>query len=85
MNKPIDINALQTFEDAVAAYKKISADREKARDPEKVNEISAQIDKIFRHILNTFSTRKAHRFLSEEVPPESAMARHVGQWHLTSR
>ncbi len=85
MNKPLDMNALQTFADAVAAYEKISADREKACDPEKINEISAQINKIFRHILNTFTTRQAHRFLSEEVPPGSAMARRVGHWHLTSR
>lgn len=85
MNITLDTTALHTFEDAVAAYEQISADREEARDPEKVNELSAQIDKIFRHILKTFNTRKAHCFLSEEVPPESAVARRIGHWHLTSR
>lgn len=81
----LDITKIQTFEEAVAAYETISAEREKARDPEKLKEISAQINKIFRHILKTFNTRKAHYFLSEEVPPESAIARLVGLYHQTSR
>lgn len=80
----LDITKIQTFEEAVAAYETISAEREKARDPKKIKEISAKIDFIFRHILKTFKTRAAHCFLSEEVPPESTMARYVGHWHLTN-
>lgn len=82
MNKHLDINAPQTFEDAVAAYEKASAEREKARDPEKINEISAQIDTIFRYISKTFKTRKADTFLLETVPPESAASKHLWSYGI---
>jgi hypothetical protein len=82
MNNLLDITALNTFEDAVAAYEKISAEREQARDPEKINEISAQIDAIFRYISKTFKTRKADTFLLETAPPESAASKHLWSYGI---
>lgn len=84
MNTILDISAIHTFEDAVAAYEKISAEREKACDPAKKKEISAQIDTVFRHISKTFKTRKADTFLLETMPPESAASKHVWSYGIRS-
>lgn len=75
----LDVTAIQTLNEAIAVYEKIADEAEKAPDFKQKKEMTKQIDKLFRYILNTFVTREALRFLSEEVPPTSSVARLVGE------
>jgi hypothetical protein len=84
MNKPINTTALPTFEDAVAAYEQISAERDRARDPEKFSELSVQIDTLLRYMAKKFKTRKADTFLLERVPPKSAASKDLWSYGIRS-
>lgn len=75
----IDVTRIQTLDEAIVTYEKIADEAKKAQDPKQKKEITKQINKLFRYILNTFVTREALRFLSEEVPSTSSIARLVGE------
>lgn len=72
MTTSLDITRIQSLNEAIVMYEKLSAEKEIQQD---------HIKALLRYVFKTFKTRKARGFLWEVTPDHDVcLARQVGQW-----